>query len=442
METGLVERGTEIRLLLLATISQENILFLGPPGTAKSELALRLSRIFKSKYFERILTRFSVQEELFGPLSMKALEEDQFIRQTKGYLPECQVAFIDEIFKANSAILNSLLTILNERLFDNGNHRYRIPMICLVGASNELPESDELEALYDRFLFRKMVKQVSVTGFSTLISSLSSENKNISPRPYTEASYSSSASPSTPTNRDLHIDRLESDDLISIREEAQKSVHVPNDIILLLTEVRHFLQETTKPPIYVSDRRLVKAVNMLKVAAYTNARDTVNLYDCLLLQHCLWNSPLEQESLLQFLLEKLGATKEVANFEVILQRIFARSCLFLTGSNKDEELQKDLETLHSSVTSCLRQTAMASLDSNSVSKNDVWTGPEDASLFSSAVEPKITKTSTQLENFLIEIEILKIMLENKKEPSVVAELLGERWAAFLKRPLQLTKQTN
>lgn len=97
---------------------------------------------------------------------MRALENDEYVRQTDGYLPQATVAFIDEIFKANSAILNTLLTILNERLFDNGAVRVRVPLLCLVGASNELPESEELDALYDRFLVRKEVKQVSSGGAS------------------------------------------------------------------------------------------------------------------------------------------------------------------------------------------------------------------------------------------------------------------------------------
>lgn len=164
MQKDLVERDTEVRLLLLAALSGEHILFIGPPGTAKSELGRRLSKLCAGSFFERLLTKFSVPEELFGPLSMRALEDDQYIRQTEGYLPEASVAFIDEIFKANSAILNTLLTILNERLFDNGSERLKIPLLCLVGASNELPESEELDALYDRFLVRKKVEQVSAAG--------------------------------------------------------------------------------------------------------------------------------------------------------------------------------------------------------------------------------------------------------------------------------------
>jgi MoxR-like ATPase len=164
MQTGLVERDTEVRLLLLAALAQEHVLYIGPPGTAKSEIGRRMSRLISGPYFERLLTRFSVPEELFGPLSMRALEADQYVRQTRGYLPEAEVAFIDEIFKANSAILNTLLTILNERLFDNGSSRSGVPLLSLVGASNELPESEELDALYDRFLVRRSVRQVSAAG--------------------------------------------------------------------------------------------------------------------------------------------------------------------------------------------------------------------------------------------------------------------------------------
>ena len=156
-------------------------------GTGKSEVGRRLSLLNNGRFFERLLTRFELfsesflytlalfrqlsnifpltksfcrytqPEELFGPFSLKALENDQFVRNTDGFLPTADIAFIDEIFKANSAILNTLLTVLNERKFDNGNKRFTVPLIALIGASNELPDSDELEALYDRFIFRKMV---------------------------------------------------------------------------------------------------------------------------------------------------------------------------------------------------------------------------------------------------------------------------------------------
>jgi MoxR-like ATPase len=161
VERGLIEREAESRLLVLAALCGEHLLLLGPPGTAKSALSRQLSSALRAPYFERQLTRFSVPEELFGPLSLTELQQDRYVRKTDGYLPSCSIAFIDEIFKANSAILNSLLTIINEREFDNGNVREPVPLICLVGASNEPPDDDELDALYDRFLLRRYVRPVS-----------------------------------------------------------------------------------------------------------------------------------------------------------------------------------------------------------------------------------------------------------------------------------------
>src|SRR3990167_4301249 len=144
LERGLVERRQSVQLCLLAALAGEHTLFIGPPGSAKSELARRLHTVFRdARYFERLLTRFSVPEELFGPLSIKALEEDRYERHTDGFLPDASVAFIDEVFKANSAILNALLTLLNEREFDNGAGRQRCPLISCVGATNEVPRSEE-----------------------------------------------------------------------------------------------------------------------------------------------------------------------------------------------------------------------------------------------------------------------------------------------------------
>ena len=160
--TGLVERDLPIRLALIAALAGEHLLLVGPPGTAKSLVARRLNLAFtKSNYFERLLTRFTVPEELFGPLSIKGLEEDRYERLTAAYMPTASIAFLDEIFKANSAILNSLLTLLNEREFDNGTRRDKAPLIAVIGASNELPDSEELNALYDRFLLRLYVGSVS-----------------------------------------------------------------------------------------------------------------------------------------------------------------------------------------------------------------------------------------------------------------------------------------
>jgi MoxR-like ATPase len=149
------ERSREARGIITALVAREHILLLGPAGTGKSALAqVTTGALDGATYFGWLLTRFSTPEEVFGPVSLDGLKQDRFRRVTSGKLPEATVAFLDEIFKANSAVLNSLLTALNERAFDNDGGRITIPLQTLVGASNELPDGPELAALFDRFLLR------------------------------------------------------------------------------------------------------------------------------------------------------------------------------------------------------------------------------------------------------------------------------------------------
>ena len=277
--TNLVERDVPIRLALLAAIAGEHLLLVGPPGTAKSLVARRLGQAFiGTTYFERLLTRFTVPEELFGPLSIKQLEQDRYVRQTGGYLPTAQVAFIDEIFKANSAILNALLTLLNEREFDNGTTREKAPLIAVIAASNEL------RALYDRFLLRLHVDPVSDAGFDALLGLSSGECE-------------------VPAEL-----RLDEGDLEALRERA-KTVVLPQDVKQLLLRLRAFASEQG---IIVSDRRWRKIVGLLRASAASCGRDSVSLWDGWLLQHCTWDKPEQRAAIFDWYLKHIGADASFA----------------------------------------------------------------------------------------------------------------------------------
>ena len=279
IESGLIERTVPVRLSLLAALSGEHLLLLGPPGTAKSEMARKLCNVFSNiNYFERLLTRFSVPEELFGPLSIKALEEDRFQRLTQRYLPDASVAFIDEIFKANSAILNSLLTILNEREFDNGNVREKIPLISVIAASNELPEDESLDALFDRFMIRYQVKPVTQEKFASLL--------NIS----------------AASIHDSQIEKLSVSDIENIQKKAA-SIKLNKKSHDLFCDLRIYLSNKS---VYISDRRWRKALKILQVCAFTNDKSEVNEWDCLLLAHILWQQPEQIADLNNWFIEYLS----------------------------------------------------------------------------------------------------------------------------------------
>ena len=285
LNSGLVGKEKVMKLGLLSILSGENMILVGPPGTAKSEISRRLREILadtdSETYFEYLFTKFTTPEEIFGPLSIKQLQNDKFERNTEGYMPSSRIVFLDEIFKANSSILNTLLTILNERVFHNGLKREKTPLISLIGASNELPfENDELTALYDRFLIRVVVGYVSDDEIEELL-----DIKE------------------TDMEIPAEIKFIESD-LNEIKSESEK-VRVTSGIKRTIMQIRQeynkiFAEDNHE---IISDRKLVKMVKLLKVSAYLNGRDKVDFSDLMILTNCLWNNPENIEKVTKLVLE-------------------------------------------------------------------------------------------------------------------------------------------
>jgi|SRR5690554_5931366 len=263
------EREREIEGLLVSMLSKQHILFIGEAGTGKSMLSSELGNIIQgSNYFQWLLSQFSTPEELFGVLSLKDLEKGIYKRNTTGKLPESHFAFLDEIFKANSAILNSLLTIINERLFYNNGSPVKTSLMSIVGSSNEYPEEGEgLEALFDRFLLRYEVDYVKEE--QSFVSLLKGENK-------------------------VEIPTITIQELEQYQQETQQ-VRIPDNIIDTLSEIRQALSDEGVRP---SDRRFVQSLNILKAKAYVEQRTNVIRRDIEILKNSLWVNP-EKKDLVQ-----------------------------------------------------------------------------------------------------------------------------------------------
>src|SRR3954468_20408836 len=164
-----LDKSELVRMLLITLVAGEHMLIVGPPGTAKSALVRHLARLIDARYFEYLLTRFSEPNEIFGPVDIKAFREGSYVRRVEAMLPEAEIVFLEEIFKSNSAILNSLLSILNERQFFTGSASIKVPLCSLYGATNEVPNDDALGAIFDRFLVRTLSENLDSFHFHGLV---------------------------------------------------------------------------------------------------------------------------------------------------------------------------------------------------------------------------------------------------------------------------------
>ena len=261
LHTNLLERETAIEAALLALLCRAHLLLLGPPGTAKSLLVRCIcERIADTRYFERLLTRFSTPEELFGPLSLSALEQDQYKRITQGTLVEAHIAFLDEIFKANSAILNSLLTLINERVYHEAGQVLPAPLQSIMAASNETPEDECLQALYDRFLLRVTVPYLADDD---------SMRKLLALQPRKPAA--------TISLKDL--------------ETAQNQVNarpLSDDAREAIIAIKHGLEEEG---IAASDRRWQACATLVRAKAFLEGEQQTSSDHCEVLTHALWAEP-------------------------------------------------------------------------------------------------------------------------------------------------------
>ncbi|MBF0502820.1 MAG: AAA family ATPase [Candidatus Riflebacteria bacterium] len=284
LNQGVLEKEKVIALSLLSALSGESIFLLGLPGVAKSLIARRLKFAFQDEKqpFEYLMNRFSTPDEIFGPVSISKLKtDDKYERIVKNYLPDASVVFLDEIWKAGPSIQNALLTVLNEKKFRNGETEISIPMKALISASNELPaEGEGLGALWDRFLVRYVVKGVEDrTKFNDMISKpLKSYDDNVPAHlKISDAQYKS-----------IH----ECIDKVEIPENVFKVIHA----IRCKIQARNDSEENRGNYLYVSDRRWRKIVRLLRTSALLNDRNAVDLMDCMLLPHCLWDKPEQYES--------------------------------------------------------------------------------------------------------------------------------------------------
>jgi MoxR-like ATPase len=298
-----------IRLMMIAAIAGEHMVLIGPPGTAKSAVIRAFSRLLDARYFEYLLTRFSEPNELFGPVDIQSFRQGVYQRVTTGMLPEAEIVFLDEAFKANSAILNSLLTVLNERRFNNGARTVRVPLISLFAASNEVPASDELNAIFDRFLLRVHSDNLDSYHFHELMRvgldlERASQNEEIReskpadvPRPL-----DGGAPPPLPVRAPRAGALLTAADLHNTRRTLLERVEFPEDF---LATYKGLCFQLRGEGISLSDRRVVRLLKLFAASAFLDGRTRVHEGDLFILRHA-WNN-LDQREILEDVLEPVVA---------------------------------------------------------------------------------------------------------------------------------------
>lgn len=276
-----VDREAAVELLILAVVCRENLLLLGPPGTAKTELLSRFTRLVDARGFHYLLTRFTEPTELFGPLDLEKFRQGTFHIRTDGMLPEAEIAFLDEVFQGSSAILNALLTLVNERIFHNGAQRQQVPLISLVGASNALPDDPWLRAFADRFILRLEVRSVDDDHLDDLLDlGWQLERQRI------EEIRRRARGGATEDLPEISIDDL--------AELHGRLTEVRLDAVRPLYST--VLREIRAEGVEISDRRVVRGLKLIAGAALLRRAHIADAQDLWPLEH-LWSRPEEAETL-------------------------------------------------------------------------------------------------------------------------------------------------
>ena len=356
MNRGIYEKETEISLSLLAALAGESIILLGPPGVAKSMVARQLKTAFRdARSFEYLMSRFSTPDEIFGPVSIQKLKtSDTYERAVEGYLPTADVVFLDEIWKAGPAIQNTLLTVINEKIFRNGNREMHLPLKLLVAASNELPAKGEgLEALWDRFVIRIESRPIKLEkNFRAML---------------LESHADFSGSTGGLGHADF-ADNADSSDLKITGEEyaewAEKicKIGVKEEVLDAISAIRKSLRAVNvdeaaeRRNIYVSDRRWKNIVRLLRTSAFMQDREEVDICDLLPIYHCLWQEPEERDAIRCIVIralfspfaEKLVEMKNALAEDIRYHRV-------RRNPEDGRDYEGEIETLSDGLTSLERQ---------------------------------------------------------------------------------------
>jgi len=299
-----------------------------------------------------------------------------------------------------------------------------------VGASNELPESEELDALYDRFLIRRSVSQVSSSQLANL--ARLAAGSRIVAQPASNGAGSNGAG--TPPADPEQGPGLDLEDFRSTAGKAVGAVDVPESVIDVLTSLRDYLQDKCEPPIYVSDRRFMKALNLLQVAAFADGRDQVNEYDCLLLEFVFGNRPDDAQKVRAYILEIIASDPGLQQTELVFLGLFGRSCRIL--ESQDQQELAEVQQEGASVVELLqqRQEALASTLGLQFPdmRNTAWQSESSVQAAAQSLTPQMTENKKKVEDLLREAMVLKEALDQSVNSSVLEKLLPKRFKQYSK----------